>query len=135
MRRSNIYGVKCQRLKALKVTIFPIFLTQFQPLKVTTIIPVRLSMGVPPRGSVPPTRIVPRSQHNPIPPGRGGEGGGKCPRRFQLSRTSMIFKQNLQNVATFTKIYWRTRFWKNFASRVSHVAMATTFSTPCLLKC
>ena len=69
---------------------------------------------------------------NPIPP--GGGGGGECPRRFQLSRTSLIFKQYLPNVATFTKIYWRTRFWKTFASRVSHVAMATAFSTPCLLK-
>ena len=61
-------------------------------------------------------------------------GGGKCPRRFQLSRIPLIFKQYLPNVATFTKIYWGTRFWKNFASRVSYVAMATTFSTPCLLK-
>ena len=25
MRGSNIYGVKCQKLKALKITIFPIF--------------------------------------------------------------------------------------------------------------
>ena len=63
-----------------------------------------------------------------------GGGGGKCPRRLQLSRTSLIFKQYLLNVATFTKIYWRTRFWKKFASKVSHVAMATVFSTPCLLK-
>ena len=63
----------------------------------------------------------------------GGGGGGKCPRRFQLSRTSLIFKQYLLNVASFTSIYWGTRFWKNFASRVSHVAMATAFSTPCLL--
>ena len=48
---------------------------------------------------------------NPIPPGGvGGGGGRKCPRRFQLSRTSLIFKQYLLNVATFTKIYWRTRF-------------------------
>ena len=71
---------------------------------------------------------------NPIPPGGGGEGGGKCPRRFQLSGTFLIFKQYLPNVAAFTKIHWGTRFWKNFASRVSDVAMATTFSTPCLLK-
>ena len=42
---------------------------------------------------------------NPIPPGEGGGGGGKCPRRFQLSRTSLIFKQYLPNMATFTKIY------------------------------
>ena len=69
---------------------------------------------------------------NPIPPGGGGGGGGKCLRRLQLSRTSLIFKQYLPNVATFTKIYWRTRFWKNFASRASHVA--TEFSTPCLLE-
>ena len=41
--------------------------------------------------------------------GGGGGGGGKYPRRFQLSRTSLIFKQYLPNVATFTKIYWRTR--------------------------
>ena len=34
-----------------------------------------------------------------------GAGGGKCPRRFQLSRTSLKFKQYLPNVATFTKIY------------------------------
>ena len=68
---------------------------------------------------------------NPIPPGGVcvcvGGGGGKCPRRFQLSRTSLIFKQYLPNVATFTKIYWRTRFWKNFASRVKHVAMQPHF--------
>ena len=52
---------------------------------------------------------------NPIPAGRGGGGGdGKCPRRFQLSRTSFIFKQYQPNVATFTKIYWGTRFWKKF---------------------
>ena len=70
---------------------------------------------------------------NAIPP-RGGGGGEKCSRQFQLSRTFLIFKQYLPNVDTFTKIYWATRFWKNFASRVSHVAMATTFSTPCLLK-
>ena len=68
---------------------------------------------------------------NPIPP---GGGGGKCPCRFQLSRTSLIFKQYLRKVAIFTKIYWETRFWKNFVSRVSHVAMATTFSTPHLVK-
>ena len=64
----------------------------------------------------------------------GGGGGGKCPRRFQLSRTSLIFKQYLPNVATFTKVYWGTRFWRNFASTVSHVATGTIFSTPCLLK-
>ena len=52
------------------------------------------------------TRIL-----NPISPGGGGGGGGKCPRRFQLSRTSLIFKQYLPNLATFTKIYWKTRFW------------------------
>ena len=56
---------------------------------------------------------------NPIPPGGGGR---KCRHRFQLLRTSLIFKQNLPNVATLTKIYWGTRFWKNFASRASHVA-------------
>ena len=61
-------------------------------------------------------------------------GGRKYPRQFQLSRTSLLFKQYLPNVATFTKIYWRTRFWKNFASRVQHVAMAASFLTPCLLK-
>ena len=39
---------------------------------------------------------------HPIPPkgGGGGEKGRKCPRRFQLSRTSLIFKQYLPNVAT-----------------------------------
>ena len=37
--------------------------------------------------------------------GRGGDGGGQCPRRFQLSRTSVIFKQYLPNVVTFTKIF------------------------------
>ena len=68
---------------------------------------------------------------NPIPP---WGGGGKCPHRLQLLRTSLIFEQYLPNVATFTKIYWGTRFWKSFASTASHVAMATTFSTPCLLK-
>ena len=36
--------------------------------------------------------------------GRGGGGGGKCPLRFQLSRTSLIFKQYQPNLATFTKI-------------------------------
>ena len=50
--------------------------------------------------------------------GGGGGGGGKCPRQFQLSKTSLIFKQYLPNVAIFTKIYWRTRFWKKSASRV-----------------
>ena len=70
---------------------------------------------------------------NLIPP--GGWGSGKCPRQFQISRTFLIFKQYLPNVATFTKIYWGTRFWKKLASRVSHVAMATTSLTPCLLKC
>ena len=45
---------------------------------------------------------------NPIRPcgvGGGRGGGVECPRRFQLSRTSSIFKQYLPNVATFTKIY------------------------------
>ena len=81
----------------------------------------------------------PLSKFNSIRPGRGGRGGGgvgggKCPRRFQLSRTSLIFKQYLPNVVTFTGICWRTRFWKKFASKVSHIAMATAYSTPCLLK-
>ena len=76
--------------------------------------------------------VVGRINH--IPPGGGGGGVGKCPRRLQLWRTFLIFMQYLPNVATFTKIYWRTRFWKNFASRISHVAMATAFSKPCLLK-
>ena len=35
-----------------------------------------------------------------------------------------MFKQYLPNVSTFTKIDWRIKFCKNFASRVSHVAMA-----------
>ena len=70
---------------------------------------------------------------NPIRPWRGG-GGRKCLRRFQLSRTSLIFKQYLPNVSNFSKIYWRTRFWEIFAPRVSYVAMAAPFSTPCLLK-
>ena len=72
-----------------------------------------------------------KNAFNPIPPegGGGGAGGG-----FQLSRTSLIFKQYLLNVVTFTKIYWKTRFWTNFPSRVSHDAIATAFSTPCLLK-
>ena len=55
---------------------------------------------------------------------RLGGGGGKCPPRFQLSRTSLMFKQYLPNVSTFTKTDWRIKFCKNFASRVSHVAMA-----------
>ena len=50
--------------------------------------------------------------------GKGGGGGGRSARadQFQLSRTSLMFKQYLPNVATLTKIYWRTRFWKNFVS-------------------
>ena len=45
----------------------------------------------------------------------GGGGGGKCPRRFQLSRNPLKFlKQYLPNVATFTKMFWGTRFWKKF---------------------
>ena len=32
-------------------------------------------------------------------------GGGKCQRRFQPSRTSLLFKQYLRNFATFAKIY------------------------------
>ena len=46
---------------------------------------------------------------NPI---RSGEG--ECRRWFQPSRTSLLFKQYLRNFATFTKIYWRTRFRENF---------------------
>ena len=61
----------------------------------------------------------------------GGGGGGSA--RFQFSTTSLIFKQYLLNMATFTKIYWKTRLWKNFALRVSHVALVTAFSTPCLV--
>ena len=37
----------------------------------------------------------------PIRPGDGGE----CPRRFQLSRTSITFKQYLSIMATFIRIY------------------------------
>ena len=66
---------------------------------------------------------------NPIPPGGGGGGGVPAP----ISTFENFLDTNL-NVATFTKIYWRTRFLKKFASRVSHVAMATAFLTPCLLK-
>ena len=68
-----------------------------------------------------------------IPPdGRRGvcvcvcDGGGGWGRKVPAPITSLIFKQYLPNVATFTRIYWGTRFWKNFAS--------ITFSTPCLLK-
>ena len=35
--------------------------------------------------------------------GEGGGGDGKCPGRFQLSRTSSIFKQYLPNVALLLK--------------------------------
>ena len=34
----------------------------------------------------------------------------------------------------FPQIYWKTKFWKNFESRVSLVAMATQYSTPCFVK-
>ena len=34
------------------------------------------------------------------------------PARISTSRTSLLFKQNLRNFATFTKIYWKTRFRK-----------------------
>ena len=61
-------------------------------------------------------------------------GGGGMGRKVPAPITSLIFKQYLPNVATFTKIYWGTRFWKNFASRVSQFAISITFSTLCLLK-
>ena len=77
---------------------------------------------------------VQRKLINPIPPGGGGGGAESARADFNFPGTFLIFKQYLPNVATFTKIYCRTKFWKNFASRVSHVVMATVFSTPCLLK-
>ena len=65
-----------------------------------------------------------------------GGGGAESARANFIFRelTSLIFKQYLPNVATFTRIYWKKRFRKNFASKESHVAMATPFSSPCLLK-
>ena len=44
------------------------------------------------------------------PTGPRGRRGGKCPRWFQPSRTSLLFKQYPQNFATFTEIYWKTRY-------------------------
>ena len=70
--------------------------------------------------------------------GGGGRWGGKAESAAPISTfenfLDQIFKEYLPNVATFIKIYWRTRFWKKFASRLSRVAMVTPCSTPCLLK-
>ena len=57
---------------------------------------------------------------NPIQTGGEGAGGVKVHAPISTSRTSLIFKQYLPNVA---KIYWRTRFWKIFASKVSFVTL------------
>ena len=43
--------------------------------------------------------------------GLGGGGGGMDGRKVPASRTSLIFKQYLPHMATFAKIYRRTRFW------------------------
>ena len=53
---------------------------------------------------------------------------------FKPSKTSLLCRQNLRNLVTFTTIYWRTRFRKNSLLRVYFVAMATRFSTPRLVK-
>ena len=65
----------------------------------------------------------------------GGEGGGAESARayFNFQELPWYLSNTNQIVVTFIEIYWETRFWKNFASRVSHVAMATIFLTPCLL--
>ena len=42
--------------------------------------------------------------------------------------------QELYAFATCTKISLKTRFCRTFASKLSLVAMATLFSTPCLVK-
>ena len=61
-----------------------------------------------------------------------GQGGGGAERVPAAERISFLFKQYLlvRNVATFTKIYWRSRFRKMFLSWVSLVANPTT----CLVK-
>ena len=55
---------------------------------------------------------------------RGGGGGG----RGRGGAKGRIFTVELPNLLTFPKIYWRTRFWRNIASRVLFFAMATHFS-------
>ena len=65
----------------------------------------------------------------------GGGGGGGVRADFNFRELPRYLSNTYQMWPLLLKfIYWGTRFWKNFASRVSHVAMATTFSTPSLLK-
>ena len=68
----------------------------------------------------------------------GGEGGGGGGRKVPGPISAFENFLDIQAIPTkcgpFTKMYWRTRFWKIFASRVSYVAMATPSSTPYLLK-
>ena len=54
---------------------------------------------------------------NPIRTGGGGWEGGKCRADFNLWEIPCDLS-NLWNFATFTKIYWRTKFRKHFFLRV-----------------
>ena len=68
--------------------------------------------------------------------GGGGGGGRKVPAPISTIEKSLdIFKAIPTKCGHFYFIFFGEQdSGKNFASRVSHVAMATTFSTPCLLK-
>ena len=63
--------------------------------------------------------------------GGGGGGVGKCPRRFQSSRTSLLFKQYLRNFALLLKFIGEQDSIKTFCQGYH---MVTRFSTPCLVK-
>ena len=70
----------------------------------------------------------------------GGEGGGGG-REEESARADFNFREipwYLSNTNQMWQLLLKSigeqDFGKNFASRVSYVAMATTFSTPCLLK-
>ena len=63
-----------------------------------------------------------------------GEGGGAIGGRKGSAPIS-IFENFLdiylkKITITVLKIYWTTKTWKSFGSRVSLVAVATPFSTP-----
>ena len=72
---------------------------------------------------------------NPISAGRGGGGGTESARAdFNFRELPLYLSNTNQMWPLLLKFIGEQDSGKNFASRVSHVAMATTFSTPCLLK-